>query len=222
MRITTVFFCLFSMLVTSQEVQYQPADSLYREDQFYIGIQNCLLNNKPTGVSNGGLSLGFNVGFFRDFPINKTRRVSIAPGFGYSFRNYNTSIVATHQGINDVDYKISSTATKNYMRFQYIDFPVELRWRNSTPDSHKFLRIYTGFKLSYLFYDKSYYLESNVLSIVKGNPDLRSWTTSVFTSIGWNTWNIYVSYGLNPLYKLPNHSLSKLNSLDLGLVFYIL
>ena len=41
----------------------QVIDSLYREDQFYLGITYNLLNNKPNEVKQNGFSSGFNFGF---------------------------------------------------------------------------------------------------------------------------------------------------------------
>lgn len=197
-------------------------DSLYREDQFYIGIQNCILNNKPSSVSEQGLSLGFHAGFIRDFPLNEKRTVAIGTGLGYAFKNYNTSLATFYSGYGEVAYFFSKSADKNYLRMQSIEMPLEFRWRTSTFDSHKFWRIYTGVRLSYLLHSKSYYSESNAIYRVKNNPDLRRINTSVYTSIGWNTWNLYVNYGLSTLFRSPSNSLEKVSIVDLGVIFYIL
>ena len=57
-------------------------DSLYREDEFYFGITYNYLQNAPSGFSQTGFSTGINLGFLRDMPINKTRTIAIAAGFG--------------------------------------------------------------------------------------------------------------------------------------------
>ncbi|MCB9426458.1 MAG: outer membrane beta-barrel protein [Flavobacteriales bacterium] len=218
------FLCFLSFsqeLTDEPKASEIPIDSLYREDQIYAGLQFCFLNNRPAGVSNENISLGFNFGFLRDFPINKARTIAIAPGVGYAFKNYNTTIV-TNLVKNQIEYSFSKDGDKNFIRVQHIEFPLELRWRNSTTQSHKFTRIYGGVKMSYVFYDRSYFSNQFITYELTYNREFRRWTCSVFTTIGWNTWNLYFSYGLQPLYETTYTPLKKLNALEFGLMFYIL
>ncbi|MDH6601769.1 hypothetical protein M2306_002463 [Myroides gitamensis] len=62
-------------------------DYKYREDQFYFGISHTLMQGKPVGFKGNSVSVGMDVGFLRDFPINKSRTIAIAPGFGFSYQN---------------------------------------------------------------------------------------------------------------------------------------
>ena len=132
-------------------------DSLYREDQFYAGITYNALQNTPEGVSQKKFTPSFSFGILRDMPINKSRNIAFALGLGYSINNYNENLLITQNAGKrnyatiepDIDYD------KNKLILHYVDFPVEFRWRTSTPQSHKFYRIYTGFKASYLVYDYS-------------------------------------------------------------------
>jgi hypothetical protein len=106
----------------------------------------------------------------------------------------------------------------------FVDFPLELRWRNSTPNSHKFWRIYTGFKVSYLFSDTYKFVNSLQTVVIKNNPDLNKWQYGVYLTSGWNTWNLYIYYGLNGLYKeiKIDNKTANLQTLNIGLQFYIL
>lgn len=228
MRFSFVFFSvLLAFSSFSQELNIKeqgfkvPVDSLYREDQLYAGLQFCFLNNRPQGVTNENISLGFNFGFLRDFPINKARTWAIAPGVGYAFKNYNTTIV-TNLVKNQIEYSFSEFGDKNFIRVQHLDFPLEIRWRTSSPETHKFTRVYGGVKMSYVFYDRSYFSNSFITYELRYNREFRRWTYSVFTTIGWNTWNLYFSYNLVPLYDTTFIPLQKLNALEFGLMFYIL
>ena len=63
-------------------------DSLYREDQFYIGLTFHLLHDLPEEVTQKGFSGGLHLGFIRDFPLNKRRNIAIGVGAGWSINTY--------------------------------------------------------------------------------------------------------------------------------------
>jgi hypothetical protein len=153
------FYLLFSILSFGQEqdtLQVKVIDSLYREDQIYIGLTYNIMDNRPTDLKQNFFSPGINFGFLRDFPINKKRTVAIAPGIGFSYLGYNQNLLI--QKIDgEIDYSVVSSTTfdRNNLSFYAIDFPIEFRWRNSSPENFRFIRIYSGFKYSYIFYDTS-------------------------------------------------------------------
>ncbi|MBC8643617.1 PorT family protein [Flavobacterium lindanitolerans] len=121
-----------------------------------------MLQNRPDGVSQNSFSSGVHIGFLRDFPLNKRRNVAIAVGLGYSMNDYRQNIKITevdgkpfYEVVNENDVNFD----KNKFALHYLDLPIEFRWRTSTIQSHRFWRIYTGFKLSYLVLNKSKYVQ---------------------------------------------------------------
>jgi hypothetical protein len=117
------------------------------------------------------------------------------------------------------------TFSKNKMSIHTVDLPLEFRWRNSTPDSHKFWRVHLGVKLSYLIYDQ-YKLESSQGNVRQTNlKDFNDFQYGIYLTTGWNTWNLYAYYGLNPLFKssakIEGQSID-MNTANFGLMFYIL
>ena len=228
MRILLICILSVSFVnVFSQETpDFEAVDSLYREDQFYIGVTYNTLVNRPTGISQNKFTPSFSLGILRDMPFNKNRTKSIAAGIGYSINNYNQNILISEtNGI--IEYNPTSSLISydtNKLTLHYLDIPVEFRWRTSTPESHKFWRIYTGFKFSYLVYDRSKYVDSQVTNKVTGNSDLNKFQYGTYLSVGYNTVNFYVYYGLNPIFKsavLNGNSLD-VNTLNFGFMFYIL
>ena len=148
-------------------------DSLYREDQFYAVINYNSIVKKPEGLSQDKISFGFGAGFLRDFPLNKDRTFAIAPGIGLSFNNYiqNMSILGT---VDSPIYGIiPSTVNYDKNRFEQlrVELPIEFRWRNSTPETYQFFRIYGGVKVSYLLSDKSVFDDGNQKIVIKNNKD---------------------------------------------------
>lgn len=225
MRILFLFF-LINLNFCAQEVNFDAPDSLYREDQFYAGITYNVLQNRPTNVSQNSFSTGLQIGFLRDFPINKKRTWAIAPGFGFSFANYKQNLVISNLN-SKIEYNLPTSGVpidKNKFTFCSVDLPIEVRWRNSTPDSHIFWRIYSGFKLSYLFYNRSQHKTPYNTYTINNNSDFNKLQYGVYIAAGYNTWNFYAYYGLNSIFKKAqiNNQPIEMKSLNLGLQFYIL
>jgi hypothetical protein len=202
-------------------------DSLYREDQFYAGLNYNSIITKPSGVSQNKISFGFSAGFLRDIPLNKSRTFAIAPGIGFSFNNYiqNMAIMgSSHNPIygvipSDVDY------SKNRFEQWRVELPIELRWRTSNPVDFQFFRIYGGFKLSYLLGDKSVFDYGGQKLVIKNNKDFEELMYGVYLSVGYSSFNLQVYYALNGLFKptaLIDSVPVKMDVLSIGVVFYIL
>ncbi len=229
-----VFFCGVFQINAQEEEKPEPdikvVDSLYREDQFYFTFTYNSAN-RLKGLSQKKFSPGISVGFLRDMPVNKARTYAVAIGLGYSLAVYNHNIYQypSEPGSSSAfTYEFISSDTyyqKNKLTQHFIEVPIEFRWRASTLDSHKFWRIYTGFKVSYLLAD-SYRFVNDVQRIrYRNNSDLESFNYGCYITAGWNTWNFYAYYGLNSLYKktatIDGRSLAP-HTLNIGLQFYIL
>ena len=216
------FFSVFSQSVPD----FEAVDSLYREDQFYIGVTYNTLQNRPIGVTQNNFTPSFSIGILRDMPINKARNKAIAAGLGYSLNSYNQNLLISENNGNR-QYSVIQDGTlfdKNKLTLHSIDIPIEYRWRTSVPETHKFWRIYTGLKLSYLFDTKSSYEDSQTSYTVTGNPDINKFQYGTYLSVGYNTVNFNIYYGLNPIFKSAelNGRAIEMNTLNFGFMFYIL
>jgi hypothetical protein len=211
---------------SSEDVPKIKIDSLYREDQFYFGFTLNTLQNKPVGLNQDKFSSGFSLGFLRDMPINKNRTIAIAPGLGFSYNNYNQNLKITKPNQTPIYTIIDPNITYNRNRFTQflVEVPIEFRWRTSSYESHKFWRIYGGFKMGYLIYDKSVYEDAQGKIVVTNNKDFNKFQYGTYLSAGYNSINVYVYYGLNSLFqsaKTTSESID-MNSLNVGIMFYIL
>ena len=113
---------------------------------------------------------------------------------------------------------------KNKFTQLLIDVPLELRWRSSTFESHKFWRIYGGLKCSYLVNNRSIYVANQTKITVTNNPDFQKLNYGVYVATGYNAINVYGYYGLNALFQSPkmDTTLQDMTSLNIGIIFYIL
>jgi hypothetical protein len=220
------FFFGFAQDKPTAEIQSTKIDSLYREDQFYIGVTYNLLKNVPVGFSNDKFSTGFSAGFLRDMPINKNRNLAIAPGLGLTFNNYSQNIGITTTNATPVYVVLTDVTSYSNNKFSqlFVDVPLEFRWRGSTFENHNFFRIYGGVKLSYLIYNRSLLRSGKGDSIIVNNPDINKLVYGAYFAAGYGGANLYIYYGLNSIFKTAQIAGTKVDmkSLNIGLIFYIL
>lgn len=224
-----MFFILFISYqsIIGQDNTITKTDNLYREDQFYFGITYNLLGKMPQDMSQNGFSSGFHLGFIRDMPINKSRTVSFGLGLGYSTNSFNQNLLISKDGQGMLNYEIIDGAsfTKNKFSMHLVEIPFEFRWRTSTTDSYKFWRIYSGFKLGYVFTTTSKFSGSPQNIKLKNIDHFEKIQYGLTLSVGYNTWNAYLYYALNPIFKKEakiNDESIDINAIKIGLIFYIL
>jgi len=221
---------LYAPFLYSQDNQNEVIiDSLYREDQFYAGVTYNLLGNMPSGVSQNGFSSGFLVGFIRDMPINKNRNIALGVGLGYSTNSFNQNLQISKDTNGDYIYTVldgNSDFSKNKFSQHLIEIPIEFRWRSSTPSEYKFWRIYTGFKTSYVIANTSKYIGSPEDIKYTKISQFNDFQYALTFSFGYNTWNFYLNYSLNPIFESSAQTTEgdsiDMNALKIGLIFYML
>lgn len=218
-------FFLFGLICFSLSAQNTTVDSLYLEDQFYIGFTYNTFGNKPSNLTQRNLPYGLQLGFIKDLPINKNRTVGFGWGLGYALNNYYSNIVASKQD-NTISYTFVDDDfdyTRSKIETHLIEMPIEFRWRRSTPTKYKFFRVYAGAKLGYVFSARSKFVSDDYKEVFS-NTDVVNFRYGLQFNIGYNTWNIHVYYGLNSLLDsayVGDEQLS-MKPIRVGFNFYIL
>ncbi|ARN70170.1 hypothetical protein BST91_00070 [Nonlabens tegetincola] len=217
--------------VQTQEFEKIPEsvnDSLYREDQIYVGLTFNLINNEPDEFSQNGFSGGLHLGFIRDMPINKKRNIAIGIGLGYSTNRYNSNLFINTDESGKTTYQIIDDdidVDRNRLHTNLIEMPIQFRWRTSTPTEYTFWRIYTGVRLGYIFHHKSDFQGDGVTRVLKDIPELEKFRFAATLSIGNGSFNAFVMYNLNPLFNENaqiNNDPINLQPIKFGIEFYIL
>ena len=232
MKLIILFFCLITTFSYAQDeltINTQEIDSLYKEDQFYFGLTYNLIGKKPSGLSQSGFSGGFHFGYTKDMPINKKRNKAIGIGLGLSLNSFNQNILIAEDSNGDALFQIIDgteiTVTKNKFSTYMIEMPMEFRWRTSTATDYKFWRIYSGFKLGYVFANSSKFEGSPQNISLKNIDPINNLQYGLTLGAGYNTWNFYLYYALNPIFKDTakiNGEVLDANAIKIGLMFYIL
>lgn len=227
------YFFLFVSLIAYKSIsQNNNSDKedyeKYREDQFYASVTYNLLNEKPSNVSQSGFSTGFHFGFIRDMPINKDRDFALGLGIGVSTNSYNQNLYideVNNEYIYSVIDESEINVSKNKFTTYLVEFPLELRWRTSTPTDYNFWRIYTGFKLGYLLYNSTKFNSDKGDNNLSQIEDFNKLQYGLTLSVGYGTWNFHFYYGLNTIFdssaQLEGKSID-MKSIKIGLMFYIL
>ncbi len=223
------FFCVNSILgqTMNKVVVDSLLDTKYREDQFYLGATYNILVNKPESMVQSGFSIGVHAGFIRDFPLNKKRTFAMGIGFGLSTNSFNQNLGVLIDD-KDANFTILNDAnisfSRNRVQTHLIELPIEFRWRNSTPKTYKFWRVYSGFKMGYIFAN-SYTFQGEPNAVNYNNLDIFNDVQYGLTlSAGYHTWNIHLYYSLNPLFKgarLENNTAINVRVVKVGLLFYL-
>lgn len=203
-------------------------DSLYREDQFYIGLTYNFLSDTPSGVRSRGLSGGVQGGFLRDMPLNKNRNIAIAVGLGIAYDQYGQNFFIGEDQEGETIFRVLDNNVdfhQNRFAMALIELPIEFRWRTSTPTEYRFWRLYAGGRIGYAYWHRATFKQSdnNVYrtSISEFDP-LRLTAT---LSFGYNTVNFFGSYGFNPFFKdsfTVDGQKVDFKEVKIGLMFYIL
>ncbi|MCZ4317910.1 outer membrane beta-barrel protein [Aequorivita viscosa] len=228
-----IFFTLLLILVSiptlaQDTIASANVDTEYREDQFYIGVTYNLPLGLPTGGNIRGLSGGLQLGFLRDMPINKRRNLAIAIGAGLALDQFGQNLFIGETENDETIFRILDGTvqfTRNRFNMAVIEAPIEFRWRTSTTSTYKFWRVYTGFRVGYAYWYKSTFKQPgntvNQTKISEFDPIRFSATISM----GYNTFNFFASYSINPFFKdavTVNGNNVDFKTLKVGLLFYIL
>lgn len=219
-----LFFFLLTTLSSFSQKDSLDIDTQYLEDQLFFSVSYNTLFDSSINIEENGFSFGMSTGFIKDIPVNSTRNFGFGIGVGYSFNSYINNLVVSSNEIPT--YSITTSYEKNTFYTHSLDIPLELRWRTSTPTNYKFLRVYGGSVISFLYKGKNNFVDISGLASSQKIPNINKTQVALALNIGYGTWNFFVNYYLTPFFR-PSTALetgAKLNTraVRLGLIFYLL
>tara|TARA_B100001250_G_scaffold153010_1_gene131393 strand:+ start:5003 stop:5674 length:672 start_codon:yes stop_codon:yes gene_type:complete len=221
-KLLFILFLFLQFILNAQSLK--DGMGFYREDQIYIGLSFLSLDSNNKSFSQRGLSNHFQLGFVRDIPLISSGKLSIGIGLGYSFQNYNSNLTRFNIDNKNSIFIVNNTLNqKSKLSFNFIEFPISLRWRNSSLNDYQFWRVYAGIKFQRNFLSKLKYSIHDIKNI---SNEVKNWNKDLYLSFGYNTWNFYFSYGLNQIMKNIRDQYSnksfRVRPLKIGLIFYLL
>jgi hypothetical protein len=225
----SLFLSLFGIAQNNLlDKHFKEVDSLYREDQFYIGLGINILGDMPDGMRQSGLSGGFFLGYIRDMPINKRRNLSIGVGAGLAIDTYSQNLFIGETEDNNTIFEVIDADvgySSNRFSSQIIEVPVHLRWRTSKiGENTSFWRIYTGVNVGYMYYFRSTFEQENNRVRQTDLDELNRLRWNLHFSFGKSKINFFANYSLNPLFDGVDVENAPVNVtvFKAGVIFYIL
>lgn len=216
---------LFFLLTIVSISIFSQADTLklgdkYWEDQLYISVSYDVLRDQPSGISSSGFSYNLSAGYIKDIPFDRKGNFAAGIGVGYGFNSFNHGL----QVLNTNSVQAATNISSNTIKLNNIEFPIQLRWRNSDALTYSFWRVYAGVKLSYNLNNKFSYVENGQTKTFSNIAIFNRFQTGLELSAGYGAINFYVYYGLSPIYKnvaINNQSVNT-KIAKFGLIFYLL
>ncbi|MBZ9629007.1 PorT family protein [Psychroflexus sp. CAK1W] len=233
MKIVYFFFLLFfcSSVIAQDNLSWlkeNDSDSLYREDQFYVGFSFNFLSDLPSKVEQSGFSGGLVFGFIRDMPINERRNLSIGLGLGLNLNTFGqTLLIKEGEGGEDQFVPIDSDRAYDSNRFttNLIEVPLEFRWRSSDINKLSFWRIYLGFRFGYVLSSKSIFRGPEENFSHKSINSINDFRTNAKLTFGYGAVNFFVDMSLNSVFDASLDSTNVpvgIRPIKAGLVFFFL
>lgn len=179
--------------------------SHYLEDQLFFNLSYIALRQMPADLVQQGFSHSISYGFIRDIPVNLRRNFGFGVGVGYERTTlYQNLQVWVSEADGQVHFRIMDPQSylNNAFVIKKLVFPIEIRYRNSTPEKLRFFRLYAGVMPAYTLGAESHF-ENDQISVVyrklKSLPARWNWGTYLY--IGYGELNGYIYYGLNDLFS---------------------
>ena len=194
-----IIYCMFFLFVyygyTQQNVQK------YREDQIYFSVYYNSLGDNLDNFKENKFSSSLNFGFIRDIPLSKSGKLALGIGLGLGVNSFNNNLKISSDNLNSYNLLSSrEIPQKNVFNFSEFQVPLEIRWRNSTPNNYKFWRIYAGIKYSRLL-SSSYNFENQQENYKINDPSINLDQLGFTLNIGYNTWNLGLYKSLNSFFN---------------------
>jgi len=202
-----VFFIAAQVLVAQQaETEAMPIEEIERKDQLMIDFNYENFVNGPSNVDFRWYNRGINVQYLYDIHVVKNR-FTIGLGAGFSSQNYYgnghlTRDTLADGGLGAVWDTRDQDYTNNKVSVNYLEIPLEFRYRSKTNEKGYQWKFTLGAKYGYLIdiHDKLI-LDNGDKFKTYNFPDVNDFRYGVVTRIGYGKVNLTAFYSLQPLFK---------------------
>lgn len=226
----SILLCFCSTAIAQENLSWlkeNESDSLYREDQFYLGFSFNFLTDLPSEIEQSGFSGGLVLGFIRDMPVNKRRNLSVGLGFGFNLNTFGQTLQIKREDEKDNFTPIDPDLNYDTNRFttNLIEVPLELRWRSSDVGKLSFWRVYLGFKFGYVLTSKSVYRGPEESFSFRSVGGINEFRTSATFTFGYGAVNFFVDASITPVFDEVLDSRGEdvtIRPIKVGLVFFFL
>ncbi|MFO7873867.1 MAG: porin family protein [Bacteroidales bacterium] len=219
MKRNILFLTVFLLMTTSLQAFEPPR--MHPTDRFIVTPFTDLWQNSPDNMELKTIQRGVNIILLQDMPLGRSN-FSIAAGLGFTSHNlYSDQWYRFHPIEGQYDfYPAPEDYEKNKLSLNYVDIPVQIRFR--TRELNSTFRLYAGIKVGYLinahtkFEGKVRYFDHDILDETEfalpfasrttkfkehDLNNLYDWHISLTAMIGYGRVNFQMYYPLNDMFK---------------------
>jgi hypothetical protein len=214
-----MFRALLFLLVFIPEfilAQGKPAS----KDQFILEFSQESWLNAPQEIKTEWYSWGIGMNFYKDIIINK--HWSIAPGASVLFHNvYSNYRFRRDENTGESIYEILTPDSyrNNKIVTQYLDIPLEIRFRGNPDEFGRFLRIYAGAKVGYNISSFSKYVDDNLKVKHYNLAELEDIRYGLTLRLSYSFVGVHVYYSLSELF-MENGPMQGMTPLSVGISLF--
>lgn len=208
-------------LSASSYAQYLPE----RGENLHFTLGHNTLLNAPDQLVNNWRSMQWQLQILNETFFGRKSHWSFGYGLGFTGAFWHTNLdVQTFPGnrVNEFSFlPTDSTYKSNRLSGQYIDVPLEIRYRSASNNKGQYYRFYFGGFIGTRVASFSHFRSEGYSVKQSDIAEMNRWQYGVFLRTGWYVYNLYVQYNLNPVFNNNPASgspeINKMRSLTVGL-----
>lgn len=212
-RLLLIFTCLLlASSISAQNGEEETEETPGGKDRLVLELNWNGWLDKPDSIKANWYSRGINMYIMYDIPLG-TSRFSIAPGLGFGFDNvyHEGMFVGTDtMGTQFLPIPDSINFKKNKLNTNYLDIPLEFRFRTKPNDRGKSFKLAVGVKGGLLLSSKVKYVgEGTTFGLSQQEvkykdfrvPNIDNIRYGLTFRVGYGPINAQVYYGLSTLFE---------------------
>ena len=180
------------------------------QDMLFVDLTWDYLTGLPAGVEQKWYGRGVNTGLVYDHPFNKDGSVSGAIGASFASHNYYLNAVVNRYDSNEVNYSefqvVGDTILdRGKISINYIDVPLELRFRTKLNEKGMRWKFAVGGKVGYLVNVHEKLIDKDGIKIKTYNyPNVTQIRYGLSARAGYGAIMLSAFYSLSPFFEAAN------------------
>ncbi len=230
------------LILTSVTAKAFEPPRMHPKDRFMLTLFTDIWQDIPDGMDLKAIQRGINVEALQDMPLGRSN-FSVAAGLGFASHNLYSDNLYLYDPTEDRHdfYPIHLDYDKNKISLNYIDVPVQFRFR--TRDLERTFRLYAGIRAGYLvnahtkYEGKAYFSGPGIIQLNPEAPlemdaekrttkfkehklkNINDFRIGLTAMIGYSRVNVHFSYQLTDIFE--DNSAADMQPISLGLTFIL-
>jgi|GEM_PF-902829 len=215
---------------------------MHPADRFMVSLFTDIWQDVPDAMDLKTIQRGISIKAMQDMPIGRTN-FSLAAGLGFTSHNLYSDHIYMYNAFEEKHdfYSIVTDYDKNKISLNYLDVPVQFRFRSR--GLQRTFRLYAGMKAGYLvnahtkYAGKAYFPQPGGIQFFPANDDgtfpverstkfkehelenLSSYRIALTAMLGYHRVNLHFSYMLTDIFE--GNSAEDMLPVSLGLTFIL-